>query len=242
MGVKKETGSDWLDWIKKKKGKAPEGESLPPGGQEAQEGVAPGEPSQQTIAPPSSPPEKKGVDEQIDDLFGSPESGDLPGGAPAGATPESPEVTPEHLKPAPPQDAPDIEPVAPTPPRPEASSAGRLPKDVFACIALIDIGVKTRELPRFFPLKRLRTLAGRHVRAQINLDDEHTVKPEHARIAYHEQDGKSSFSIFPLSEATVRVNGTPVSASGVVLKSGDLVTMGSATLIFFQKNLKEYGS
>jgi hypothetical protein len=151
-------------------------------------------------------------------------------------------VTPERVKPTPPPDTPGIEPVALSPPRPEASSPGRLPKDVFACIVLIDIGVKTRELPRFFPLKRIRTLAGRHVRAQINLDDEHTVKPEHARIAYSEQEGRPFFSIFPLSEGTVRVNGSPVSASGVVLKSGDLITMGSATLIFFQKILKEYGS
>lgn len=229
MGVKKETGSDWLDWIKKKKGKTPEGESLPPGGQGAQEGVASGDPSQQTIDPSSPAPEKKGVDEQIDDLFGSPESGDHPGVGPADPTPESPEVTPERVKPT-------------TPSKLEPPVAGRLPKDVFACIALIDIGVKTRELPRFFPLKRMRTLAGRHVRAQINLDDEHTVKPEHARIVFHEEKGKSSFNIFPLSEAVVRVNGTPVSTSGVALKSGDLVTMGSATLIFFQKNLKEYDS
>jgi hypothetical protein len=97
---------------------------------------------------------------------------------------------------------------------------------------------QTRGLPRFFPLKMTRTLAGRHVRAHILLDDEATVLPEHARILYEEKDGQPLFVIDPVGGGPVTVNGITVYGGGAVLANGDVIRIGSATLIFYYKDLK----
>lgn len=117
-----------------------------------------------------------------------------------------------------------------------------LPKHVVAHFILIDIGgevKRARELPRYLPISRLRTLAGRYVSAHIHLDDPATVQPKHAKLIYEEKGKKRSFSIYPIDQAAVAVNGKPLLLKGAVLTSGDIVTIGSAQLIFFQKTLKD---
>ncbi|HAY21726.1 MAG TPA: hypothetical protein DCY27_06085 [Desulfobacterales bacterium] len=127
-------------------------------------------------------------------------------------------------------------------PKPVLPSGSQLPQDLLAYLILIDIGGEmrhARQIPQYFQIQRLRTLAGRHARAHIHLDDEVTVRPEHARIIYQEKDGRWFFTIHSLSPGAVTVNETPVGEGGVVLKSGDLVGIGSAKLVFFMKSLKD---
>jgi hypothetical protein len=125
---------------------------------------------------------------------------------------------------------------------PKLINENLLPKQIVAHFILIDIGgevKKAREIPRYLPIYRLRTLAGRYVSAHIHLDDPATVQSKHAKIIYEEKGTKRSFTIYPIDQAAVAVNGKPLLMKGAVLASGDVVTIGSAQMIFFQKTLKD---
>jgi len=137
----------------------------------------------------------------------------------------------------------DPSPVTPGPVPPRRG--GRLPEDLLAYLILFDIGGEMRQarkIPQYFQLWRRSTLAGRHAKAHIHLDDEATVRPEHAKILCQERDGRWSFTLYPLSSEGVKVNEKPVDEGGVVLTNGDVVSIGSAKLVFFMKNLKDKDS
>ncbi|RJR36519.1 MAG: FHA domain-containing protein [Deltaproteobacteria bacterium] len=240
--AKKDTTSDWKDWIlgkKKSQGEGGQPEDEPQGGQP--------DPSSQTLPPEAARPEE--VKAQMDEILGL-DPQPAPGPFPPSTPPEPGPGTQTEPPPSPSPSAPDQpQPQVAPPPRdgaaepsvPRPSGGGRLPKEVFAHLVLLDINGevrKARELPRFFPLKRIRTLAGRHVRAHIHLDDEATVRPEHARIFYEDRDGRTLFIIEPVGDGKVLVNDRQVYGAGAVLDNGDLIRIGSATLLFYQKNLK----
>jgi len=195
--------------------------------------------------PPPSPKE----DQQVE--------GDGAGAQPQPAQPFPPpqEPTPEP-DPEPSQAAAEPPQQEEPPPEPsqreeaQASSPGPsasdlpgnepLPPGVLAHLLLIEIAGtarRNRELPRYLPLKKYRSLAGRHVKANLNLDDESTVAIKHAKIIYEERENRERFVIYPIDTASVYVNDSQVSGAGMPLVSGDLVAIGSARLIFFQKNL-----
>jgi hypothetical protein len=224
--AKKETTSDWWKQvIERRKGQAT-GEGPPAEGDHPKDADSDAQ-AEPTVPPtPEMPPEALSQEEQIDQVS-----------APAAERNHSttwPPPTP--LKPG----VGSIH--TPEPPKPPIPGANRVPKDLLAYLILIDIGGEmrqARQFPQYFQIQRLRTLAGRHAKAHIHLDDEATVRPEHAKIIYQEREDRWFFTIHPLPPGAVTVNETPVAEEGVVLKSGDLVGIGSAKLVFFMKSLRD---
>jgi endogenous inhibitor of DNA gyrase (YacG/DUF329 family) len=117
-----------------------------------------------------------------------------------------------------------------------------LPEGVYGHFLLIDIAPPVKDIrgiPQYIQIKTTRALIGSYVKAHIRLDDQRTIKTKHAKVIYEERDGKKEFSIYPIDDAPLSVNGKIVSSVGIVLKSGDRVKIGSADLIFFHKDLKQ---
>ena len=69
------------------------------------------------------------------------------------------------------------------------------------------------------------------------MDDPWTVDLWHARVDLREREGKTSFVIYPVEKARVTVNEEIVGKDGFILESEDMVGIGSARLIFFQRNM-----
>jgi hypothetical protein len=115
-----------------------------------------------------------------------------------------------------------------------------LPKGLYAHFLLIDIASPVREIrgvPRYLPIKETPTFLGRNESAQILLDDPWTVDLWHAKVELHEADGKMLFVIYPVEKSRVAVNGAMVGKSGYSLQSEDMIQIGSAQLIFFQRDI-----
>lgn len=264
--AKKDTTSDWWKQVvERRQGQATEEEPSAEGDRPQDAGSdAQAEP---TVPPtPEMPQEAASLEEQIDHISATPAASQVetPSSGPGRLAPPLPVSAPPaerkssttwppppaggKKQPVDPQDT-GSEPQPPGPDiQPQDSSktvipsGNRLPKDLLAYLILIDIGGEmrqARQIPQYFQIQRLRTLAGRHARAQIHLDDEATVRPEHARVVCQEKEGRWFFTIHSLSPGAVTVNETPVGEGGVVLKSGDLVGIGSAKLVFFMKSLKD---
>lgn len=114
-----------------------------------------------------------------------------------------------------------------------------LPEGVYAHFLLIDIAsaIKSvRGVPQYFQINQTRTLIGSYVNAHIRLDDPDTVEKKHAKVVYEE---KGEFSIYPIGQSRVSVNGEVLGLKGKMLKDGDRVQIGSADLILFHKDLRE---
>jgi hypothetical protein len=102
----------------------------------------------------------------------------------------------------------------------------------------IDSHVKDiRELPRYIPINNVRTLIGRYAKAHIILDDPNTIEIKHAKLIFEDKNGNTNFYMYPINNAMVSINGELLTDKGNVLKSGDLVKIGSADLIFFNLDL-----
>jgi hypothetical protein len=245
----KKKGSETGDLMKWLEGEEP-GQSQAPEQVEGGESPTPEQPGA------GGPPGQDVADNEIDIFL---QGGEVPPPAPRAAPSPSPASPPEagrEAKPAEPQASPQAQPpreapAAPVKPAsPEAAPPGKemsvpLETGVIAHFLLIDIDgpVKlTRGLPRYLPLTRSRTLAGRYVSAHLHLDDERTVLPKHAKILYEERGGQRLFVVYPLDEARVLVNGRVVTVAGTTLSNGDVVHMGSAKLVFFEKHLKDAGA
>jgi len=115
-----------------------------------------------------------------------------------------------------------------------------LPVGIYAHFLLIDISYQVKEIrrmPMYLPIKKTRILIGGHFKAHIHLDDSSTIDPKHAKIIYKETDGKNEFVLYPISNAPVIANDNNVSDEGIVVQNGDLIKIGSAKLIFFQKDI-----
>ena len=115
-----------------------------------------------------------------------------------------------------------------------------LPKGLYAHFLLVDIASPVREIrgiPRYLPVKESPTFLGRNEKVQILLDDPWTVDLWHARLDLCEEEGKTSFVIYPVEKSRIAVNGEIVEKDGFLLQSEDVVQIGSARLVFFQRNL-----
>jgi len=112
-----------------------------------------------------------------------------------------------------------------------------LPKDLYAHFLLINIDSRVkeiRELPRYLPINNAKILIGRYAKAHIILDDPHTVEIKHAKLIFEDKNGNRNFYLYPINNAVVSINGELLTDTGNILKSGDLVKIGSAALIFFR--------
>lgn len=236
--AKQDSGTDDLiAWLEGKKKAQEPPKPKPPSGRD------PGEPVDNKPPPPSPAPPGEGPESTE-----KPEEGKKPDPPPAPrGVPTEPPPRPSAAAPEPP--GPQPEP-SPSPPPPESEDdkppgvGGVLPKNVLAHFLLVDIGgevKKTRVLPRYLPITKVRTLAGRYISAHIHLDDANTVHPKHAKIIYEKRGGEWRFVLYPLDQAQVLTDGLPTPMDGQALQSGDMVEIGSAVLIFFQKTLKGAG-
>lgn len=116
-----------------------------------------------------------------------------------------------------------------------------LPKNIYAHFLLIDIDAPVREIrgvPRYIPISNTRTLIGRYAKAHVHLDDLATIEIKHAKLVFEDKNGNRDFFIYPINNAIVSVNRKSLSDEGIILKSGDLVEIGSADLIFFHCDLE----
>ncbi len=115
-----------------------------------------------------------------------------------------------------------------------------LPQGIYAHFLLTNISGLGRKkgIPRYMKLEKTKTLIGKYASAHIRLDDEDTIEIKHAKIIFEDTGGKKDFVIYPINNASLSVNGSTVSDSGIVLHSGDTVEIGSAELIFFYKDIK----
>jgi hypothetical protein len=133
-----------------------------------------------------------------------------------------------------------------------AESAGRgsivplaLPKGLYAHFLLVDIASPVREIrgvPRYMPIKETPTFLGRNEKVHILLDDPWTIDLWHARVDLREAEGKTLFVIYPVEKARIAVNGEVVEPGGFVLASEDVIQIGSARLIFFQRDINAVSS
>ena len=116
-----------------------------------------------------------------------------------------------------------------------------LPKNMYAHFLLVDIDAPVKEirgLPRYLLINNSRTLIGRYSKAHIFLDDPASIAIKHAKVIFEEKKGKKDFTIYQINDSNVSVNGISLSGEGIVLKSGDLVGIGSAKLLFFYCELE----
>ncbi len=227
MSQKNPEDDELMQWLE---GKAEQmadspGKTAPPSPKEEQpgdEGSAGAQAAQPQPVQPSPPPQDP-----------TPQPDTVP--PPAAAEPPVQEKPPLE----PPQRE-EEQPPMPEEPASEPPANEPLPAGVLAHFLLIEIAGtarRNRELPRYLPIKNHRSLAGRHVKANLNLDDASSVAIKHAKIIYEEREDRERFVIYPIGTASVYVNDHPASGTGTALVSGDLVAIGSARLIFFQKNL-----
>jgi len=117
-----------------------------------------------------------------------------------------------------------------------------LPKNIYAHFLLINIDSPAKEirgLPRYIPINNVKILIGRYAKAHIILDDPNNIEIKHAKLVFEDKNGNRNFYMYPINNATVYINGELLSDNGHVLKSGDLVKIGSAELIFFHYDLEE---
>jgi hypothetical protein len=127
-------------------------------------------------------------------------------------------------------------PIEPTPEETVSDLLTIMPKNLYAHFLLININSSVkeiRELPRYIPINNIRTLIGRYSKAHIILDDPNSIEVKHARMVFEDRDGKKDFYMYPINNAMISINGEVLANNGKVLKSGDLVKIGSADLIFF---------
>lgn len=117
----------------------------------------------------------------------------------------------------------------------------QLSKDLYAHFLLINIDSSMKEirkLPRYIPINNARTLLGRYAKANIILDDPNSIEIKHAKLTFEDRSGKKKFYLYPINDAIVLINGESLTSTGNILKSGDLVKIGSACLIFFHYDLE----
>lgn len=117
-----------------------------------------------------------------------------------------------------------------------------LPKGLYAHFLLINISGYSKDirgLPRCFAIEKTRTLIGKYIKSHVRLDDPDTIQSKHAKVTYEILQNKGKFVLYPLGEATVMMNGKMVSPAGVTLKNGDIVSIGSAELVFFIRDVHE---
>ncbi len=116
-----------------------------------------------------------------------------------------------------------------------------LQNGIYAHFLLVDIASPVREIrgvPRYLPVKETPTFLGRNEKVQILLDDPWTVDLWHARVDLRESDERALFVLYAVEKAKVTVNGEIVGNDGCPLKSEDIVQIGSAQLIFFQRDMR----
>ncbi|MFH0764918.1 MAG: hypothetical protein V2A61_00710 [Calditrichota bacterium] len=146
------------------------------------------------------------------------------------------EVEPEEISQAiPAPTVPESPSVAATiPEAPRGEPFNKL--EILGVLVLVDIApeVRRRGLPEIFPLEKPKTIIGTNRRAQVRVDDIKTVRGEHAAIYFShdqfyivEQEG----CVF-IDAKTYHPSGIGPTGSGVALKNGSRIDMGSARFIF----------
>jgi hypothetical protein len=90
-----------------------------------------------------------------------------------------------------------------------------------------------RGLPRALLITRRRTLIGRHAGAHIHLVDDASVHPKHAVLVHSGDPNRGAFSLVPIGDAPVELEGRVLTETGSIVRNGAMLRIGHAELVFF---------